>query len=62
MDEWKCIKCSYSSGAWTLGRVYRTDEDGCLIDNDGDCRLPPDVYNELNYVNFERVYPDIENE
>lgn len=62
MDEWKCIKITPVSQSWTLGNIYRTDGEGRLVDDEGDARLPPHVYNGLNYTNFERVYSDIENE
>lgn len=62
MDEWKCVKASDSS-YWTLGKVYKTDEKGYLRDDDGDKRLPPEVYNEVSEsLRFELIPGSIENE
>lgn len=62
MDEWKCIKINRVNQAWTLGKIYRTDREGRLVDDDGDARLSPHIYNDLGYTNFELVLSSIENE
>lgn len=62
MDEWKCIKITTVSQAWTLGKIYRTDGEGRLVDDEGDARLPPHIYNDHGYTNFKLVLPSIENE
>ncbi len=41
--KWRCV---YSvRPEFVAGQIYSTDEDGFLIDGDGDDRLKPDIYN-----------------
>lgn len=61
MDEWKCVKAFDTP--WTLGKIYRTNGEGRLVDDEGNIRLPPELYNELsNRLRFELIPGSIENE
>ncbi len=63
MDEWKCIKVPPFYSYWTLGKIYITNENGNLTDDDGDERLSPQLYNELSkYLRFEPIPVSLDNE
>lgn len=63
MDEWRCVKVTRASKNWTLGRVYRTNKSGRLIDDIGKERLTPECYNERGTSTlFEKVPTSLLNE
>lgn len=43
MSEWLCLTDCLGDG-FTKWNYYLVDEDGCLIDDDGDARMSPDAY------------------
>lgn len=43
MKEWMCN--TTGRVGFTKGNIYKTCEEGCLMDDDGYYRLTPEVYN-----------------
>lgn len=55
--RWKCIQIGPSSESWTLKKVYKTDDEGYLIDDLGKTRLKPKSYNECSRPFWTRFAP-----
>lgn len=45
MKEWKCN--TIKMARFTIGKIYTTDEEGHLIDDDYASRLQPSNYNKV---------------
>jgi hypothetical protein len=61
MEEWECIRNpDMLDKSFIVGRVYTTNKDGRLIDEEGRVRLRPHLY-YLHYT-FSRHHPIQENE
>lgn len=66
MKQWLCVEVTMRSENWTLGKVYNTRQNGRLIDDSGNERLPPTMYNEVKESGhittlFEPYEPSLEN-
>lgn len=60
MREWICINRNHRTG-FTEGKVYSTNEEGMLIDDNGLTRIEPKIYN-FNYPNsFKEVVIELDN-
>lgn len=62
MGDWVCIY-SRDSREFAVGKIYTTNEFGQLVDDEGDIRLTPELYNKSGGIySFKEVPLDIENE
>lgn len=60
MKEWICINPHYRTG-FTAGKSYSTNEDGMLIDDDGEVRLEPKIYNYNYPDSFVELVTELDN-
>lgn len=60
MKEWICINRYYRTG-FTEGKVYSTNEEGMLIDDDGLTRIEPEIYNFSYSNSFQEAVVELDN-